>query len=256
MKKKQKLFEDILKDEFVQRREKNNNYSLRAFARDLGIQPSPLSAILNGKRPITAEMKMRLGPALGLSPKEISKIRTQREAKKNEGYKNFAELDLEVFEVLSQWYYFAILELFELTSFQQDFDWIAKKLTLTRFQVKDALTRLIKLGFIIETKTGHWQLNPQAHFTTSFKKNVSGPLAKNFQKEALKISAQALENIPIEKREHSSVIFAIDEKDLDEAKERIKKFRKEMTHFFNLKNKKTSIYQIQIGLYPLSKLES
>ena len=61
-------FEEILKDEFIRRKHENELYSLRAFARDLHIQPSPLSAILNGKRPITKKMKKRLALSLGLSP--------------------------------------------------------------------------------------------------------------------------------------------------------------------------------------------
>ena len=50
----------LLKDELQKRKEKNRSYSLRAFARDLGIGATSLSDLFNGKRK--------------LSPKNVTKV--------------------------------------------------------------------------------------------------------------------------------------------------------------------------------------
>ncbi len=65
-------FRSYLKSELEKRCQKNNQFSLRGFARLLEIEPSSLSKILNGKRRITASMFERLAKKLNLSPEEIT----------------------------------------------------------------------------------------------------------------------------------------------------------------------------------------
>ena len=49
-----------LQSAFAQRKTKNPKYSLRAFAQSLNIDSSTLSAILGGKRPITAKRAVKI----------------------------------------------------------------------------------------------------------------------------------------------------------------------------------------------------
>lgn len=49
-----------LQKEYERRRRKNENYSLRAFARNLGIGSSDLSKIMSGRRAVTTAMIKRL----------------------------------------------------------------------------------------------------------------------------------------------------------------------------------------------------
>lgn len=60
-------------------RKKNNNphYSLRAFARDLGIEASLLSKILRGKAPLTSRMFERLAPILGVREEDYKNFESQ-----------------------------------------------------------------------------------------------------------------------------------------------------------------------------------
>lgn len=46
---------EILKEEFAQRRSKNSFYSLRSFAKDLGLNPMHLSNIFNNKRGLSKQ---------------------------------------------------------------------------------------------------------------------------------------------------------------------------------------------------------
>ena len=50
---------EIVKNEFERRKSKNKSYSLRAYARDLGISPSYLSKLLNSQVPLTERFVKR-----------------------------------------------------------------------------------------------------------------------------------------------------------------------------------------------------
>ena len=55
---------EILYEEFMQ----PSGISINALARDIGVPPNRISAIINGKRSITADTALRLGKYFGVSP--------------------------------------------------------------------------------------------------------------------------------------------------------------------------------------------
>ena len=64
------VYLEILKARFEKRKSTNSRYSLRAFARDLGLNPGVLSAILNQKRGIPFQRVRDLSEKLHLSDQE------------------------------------------------------------------------------------------------------------------------------------------------------------------------------------------
>jgi transcriptional regulator with XRE-family HTH domain len=60
-----------LRDEFERRRTRNSRYSLRAFARRLGVHHTTIARILGGRHRLTARRIAALGARLGLSAREI-----------------------------------------------------------------------------------------------------------------------------------------------------------------------------------------
>ena len=123
-------FLDHLKATFIQRCRNNKQYSLRAYARSLGIEPSPLSAILNNKRQISEKMKIRLGLALGIPASDLQHYKTRKERIKFIESAEYSTVEDAQFEILADWWHFAILELFDLQDFNSDKKWISKKLGL------------------------------------------------------------------------------------------------------------------------------
>ena len=65
----------LLRQELERRQAKNPSYSLRAFARSLGIDPGALSAILNQRRPLSEAWCDRLVQRLGLSAEDATRFR-------------------------------------------------------------------------------------------------------------------------------------------------------------------------------------
>src|SRR5690242_4562906 len=67
-------FRSLLQQELIERCRKNPSYSLRSFARALGVQAPTLSHLLRGKRPLTPKQIRKLGQALALSPGDIERF--------------------------------------------------------------------------------------------------------------------------------------------------------------------------------------
>jgi plasmid maintenance system antidote protein VapI len=58
----------ILTDAFEEKRSRNSSYSLRAFARDLEISVSHLSAIMSGQKKLSAQQAGKIAIKLQLAP--------------------------------------------------------------------------------------------------------------------------------------------------------------------------------------------
>jgi uncharacterized protein (TIGR02147 family) len=61
-------YRQVLRDEFLARKQTDLHYSMRKFAKDLGINYVHLSYVLRGQRGISPEKARQVGAALGLQP--------------------------------------------------------------------------------------------------------------------------------------------------------------------------------------------
>jgi hypothetical protein len=117
--------------EFRRRRNRNPRYSLRAFARSLGVHHSSVCRALSPRSRLTPPALQRLGSALGLSPAQIS------------------EAGLEEVEV-------RILKLAERQSFQPASRWIAMMTGFPLDDVNLALHRLLTKRRLAMRSTTSW----------------------------------------------------------------------------------------------------
>ncbi|MFN9069064.1 MAG: hypothetical protein ACK5V3_17710, partial [Bdellovibrionales bacterium] len=65
---------ECLQREFTLRRGRNSSYSLRAFARSLGVNPGALSQVMSGKRPLTAQSTKKILQSMNIDFIEKQKI--------------------------------------------------------------------------------------------------------------------------------------------------------------------------------------
>ncbi|MGZ3710335.1 MAG: TIGR02147 family protein [Bdellovibrionota bacterium] len=249
-------FRLFLQQELMRRCERNSGYSLRAFAKVLGIHHASLSRVLARKRPLTAKLTKSLCQALRLSPAETQNFLQQLPRKKNLPSEavQYQELTLDTFVSISEWYHDAILELTHLQSFQPEPKWIAKVLGITQNEVKIAAERLQRLEFLDITDSGKW-LDLSRDNTTNITNDFTSAALRKLQKKVLELSGEALENLPRTQRDHTSLMVAVDFSDLPEVKERIKKFRHELATFLQRKEAKPdSVCQLAISFFPLTSV--
>ena len=165
-------FKNYLQSELENRCKKNKNYSLRSYAKSLGIDASTLSKILRGKRAVGVKTIKTLAPQLNLSPAQINQfiehvIEHKSPDKGPQKQKDYVHLTEDSFQIMSKWYHFAIIELINLKNFKGDVSWISKNLFITESETLDAIDRLKRCQIIQITDDGDWITNTNNFHTTT-----------------------------------------------------------------------------------------
>jgi DNA-binding Lrp family transcriptional regulator len=245
-----------LRAEYILRRGRNPSYSLRSFAKNLDLPASRLSEVLSGKRRLTAAMGLKISDRLLLVPelrdRLINGIKATRSPRKpplkNSPSQEYKSLSDDVFIVIADWYHFAILSLMETKGFNRETRWIAQRLGISTIEVTDALERLARLGL---TKEIAGKLTPSHHNITTTHDVPSAALKKG-HKQQIELALAALLEIPLDKRDITSITMPVDPKKLPMAKDLIREFRRQMSQL--LENGDCSeVYSLNIQLIPLSK---
>ena len=231
----------------------NPQFSLRAFARLVGVSPAVLSRILSGKRNLTFNLAVRIADGLVLGPIDRNQLYSLfTHTKSNENIKEDShekELSIDCFNAMKDWYHYGITQLLYMESFNEDPKWIAKMLSITELEAKLAIDRLIRLEMIDRDENGKIY---RTNFHLAASTDVASAGIRHFQKQILEKSIKSLEEDDISVRDITSITIAINEDRLQEAKKEIKNFRKKMSEFLT-EGEKTRVYNLGVHLIPLSK---
>jgi uncharacterized protein (TIGR02147 family) len=243
----------IISEELLKIRARNSSYSLRAFATRVGLVPSAVSEILNGKRRITKKMGRKILERLSVSPDRSLMILNSldfEKAKKIDrtDMKEFSRVNMDQYHVISEWYYFAILSLAETEGFKSNPKWIANRLNIQVREASTALERLERLG-MLKKANGRF-ISTGLQFETST--DMANLSLRKSHFENLQLAQKSLETDDVLKRDFSSMTMAIDPKRLPEAKKLIKNFRRRLCAYLEAGSKK-EVYRICVQLFPLSK---
>lgn len=151
-----------LKDVLVKRQKRRPAYSLRALARDLGVQPSLLSEVLSGKREFSETTLHSVSERLELDADEsdyfrllvhFKKAKTDAQREKirariersHPRAPRTQDLDLERFRAISDWIHFALLRYLEIPRrFRKEE--AARRFGLHVYEIEAAIGRLVTLG--------------------------------------------------------------------------------------------------------------
>lgn len=267
---------DLLRSTFLERRERNTSYSMRAFARDLGISSSLLSRVLSGSRPMTLKLAMQIATALDLnknnseilmlsvirsssSNAKISKKvrikleKTLSETEHDSSNPLYTTIEIERFKAMASWYHLAILNLTTLDMFRSDPIWIAKKLGIATAEAREAIERLLDIGLL--SKSGDNLKRTRKHFY--IKTSRSEFAVRKFHEQMISRAAQELKNInddDFQKRLINGVTFTCGPEHIEIIKDKINKFEDEVLALTSL-GRRSSVYQINVQFFPLTSHE-
>jgi uncharacterized protein (TIGR02147 family) len=239
----------VLLEEFEAKRARNSAYSLRAYARFLNVPTSGLSDIFSGKRRITRRMCTKIAARLPLKPSlagEIQKFIRHETSGKAE----YSVLDAKVFSVVASWHYFAILTASELDNFDGTPEWIAKNLGLSVAKAREGLNTLQALNLLARDEKGRLRPTHQNLATTM---DIPDAAIQRSHREHLQLAEAALGAVAVGARDFSFVNIATDPLLVVQAKEKIKKFRRELCAFLESSpRKKSAVLRLGIQLFPVT----
>lgn len=233
---------------FLAKMKMNPSYSLRAFAKYLGVDQSYLSKVLKGQNFFSESSIRKITPKLGLSPLEEVQLWDGHD----NTIKDFHLLEEERFQLMANWNNFAVLELIKTQSFVATPDFIAKRLDIHIEEARSILKRLEMLGFIHIEEGQITLLLPNNSWTNNL---FTSEARKQLQNDLIDKSKKALNEIHYLDRDHGSLTVAIDRKRMPEFKEKLAKIRKDLDQFFQSSGDFNEVYQLTLSFFPLTQLE-
>ncbi len=252
----------IIQDVFNLRTLKNENYSLRALARDLDLTPGYLSEILSLKANLSLKRGRDVASKLGLGPEDqklflkLVEIAGASEANKEslEGQlynfdSSHVSISPQLYSSISQWHSLALLELIDLKDFRFDLRWISEKLSISIEEASESMNNLIKSQLI--TIEADKIIKNYDYFVLPNGNNQRS--AKDFHQDVLKKASVALEEQKSEERNFTAAFLHVKKDDIPLMSEKIKKFRRELAKEFESDSQADSVYMFSIQLYRVDR---
>jgi uncharacterized protein (TIGR02147 family) len=254
-------YRSLLNEVFSERRSRAPKYSLRAFARDLGIEPAQLSRVLKGPHNISLQSAQRIAPklfkqkrrqnffldlvslSLARNPEEAGATleRIQRKGKSP------STLDLSCIEVLSEWYHIALADLLCLTNVPQDPQDLARFLGIPVSETMAALARLQNLK-LIEKNGDRWQ-KVSAELATS--NGIPSVAARRVHKQMIQKAVESIDTQPMSERFVYGRTMTLKKSDLSKLEALTQEYLEQISELSEDAAGCDSLYQVNIQAFNL-----
>jgi len=234
----------IIWENFEYRRQKNPKFSLRSYANYLKISPASLSGFFSGKRSLSSETLTKIADRLNLSPH-------QRASVLNAPSMKTSLIDEQTFSLISEWQYFAILNLIEMNDFKGNPRWIAKRLGIANELAEVSWDRLKSMGFI-KSKDGRWVRTKHRVHTID---QVSSLAIRRSHLDDLDLIREAILSEDLSRRDNTSLTFPLNAREIQKVIELVRSFRSEIVSAAEKTGDYTDVYKLCIHLIPLTKHE-
>jgi uncharacterized protein (TIGR02147 family) len=262
-------FRLFLKDWLQEQKTLGHPMTYEAFGEAVGFTSKGfLTQILQGKTKVPAGMVNRIAEALELKKKEKdyfgllvqfnqAKSASQRAELHRRILGDFRaeakSLALEQFEYYQKWYYSAIRSLLGYHPFRGDYAELAKQLdpAITPAQAKRSIKLLDELGLIAKKEDGFYHLTDR--LITSGESFTSHAVI-HFQREAMDLAKEALENFPKSERSGSTLTLGLSEEGYKAMEEKLRILRQELVEIAKFDKGIDRVIQINLHAFPLTRL--
>lgn len=240
---------ELLNNVFEERKQRNSSYSMRAFARDLGIGKTTVSEVLSGRRKLSKTNLHKVILNLDLNSDQKKLIDMELGVKNIEAAEvQKIILNEEKLELIAHWHYLAILNLAKIELNRATAEWVSDRLGISVSIANEAIARLVKLE-LLKIKEGRLvRTSNPIHSSEDIPSNA----LKKHHNGMLSQAQKSLFYDDPEVREISTVTMAVAKKDFSKAKNLLRKFRQKFME--NLSTEQPDeVYALGIHFYPLSR---
>lgn len=246
-----------IKEDLSLKQRANPQYSLRAYAKHLGVHSSTLSQVLTGKRGLPIKNAAAVASKLNLGPKErtlflesLYQLKTSIDDIKLDQNDERFMLDESYAKVIAEWEHYAVITLFDVDGFNADAKEISDRLAISINRAEVVLNNLLTCGLVKTTDGKLIKSHPKIRTT----EDVTFQALKDSHMEALEMGKNKLEEIAVELRDFSTMTIAMDLERMPEVKTIIREFRQKLSVLLR-DGKKKDVCQLAIQFYPLTQIK-
>jgi uncharacterized protein (TIGR02147 family) len=243
-----KQYQELLANHLSYRKRQNPRYSLRSFAKNLGMSPGQLSSLINGKKALTLKQAAKIIEKLDLDEDSSTEIIKDLVPDWKEASPEVRTLAEDEMAVVSQWYYFAILSLGKIKNNRATGEWIGRKLAIQPVIASEALKTLVRMNLIRLEGSGFRQTGVE--LTT--KTDIPSAIIRGYHRQKLRMAEEKLETVQVSERSFASITFAANPHKLTEATKQIERFLRRISRTLE-DDRATEVYTFATQLFPLTK---
>jgi len=243
-------------------------FSYRFIATKLGINAGMVARVFNAQSHLGLKHVAAIGKLYGLTGPELEYldelVRFCRAKSQKEWDRHFARMQAirgerfrtvadEQIEYYASWQHNAMRTLISISPFKgQNYKRLGAQLVppLSAEQARESLELLEKLGLVeCDGRSGFYRV-PDRFISTGEKWRAS--MIARFQKEMVRLSGEAIDNVPKEQRDVSSLTLPFSKSMMDVARERLREFRQEMLALSRECDAEDCVYQLNLQFFPLA----
>ena len=258
-----------MKDYYLWQKQKAPDFSYRVFARQAGFSsPNFIKLVIDGKKNIGEESLEKLTKALTLKKREAEYFSylvffDQAKTTVNKNYyfgliagfktrSDTARINADQYDYYSHWYNCVIREIAKGKSVDTDPAELAQEVqpAILPKQAKKSIKLLLELGLLTINASGNYV---QSSSLVSTDRDIQSLAVRNFHSKMISLAREAIESVPREERDISSVTMKISDKGFNKIKKRIQEFREEIMQIIARDTGVDQVHQLNFQLFPVSK---
>jgi uncharacterized protein (TIGR02147 family) len=247
---------------------RSRSLSYRAFARRAGLKSiNFFKFVMDGLRNLTADSAAKFALGLKLNKQETEffknlvfytqaatheeKNRRYQDLLRSRKYSQLKPIERDQYEYYATWYHPVVRELVASKDFDGTFEWIAGRLSpaITPAQAEKSVELLAKLGFIERAEGGRWR---QASSLVSTGAELKSHVVHNYHKIVLDLAKRVIDELPVDRRDVSTMTLGVHRGRVPELKKLIQDFRQEILKAVASDTEPEEVVQLNIQMFPLT----
>ncbi|MBK9577894.1 MAG: TIGR02147 family protein [Fibrobacteres bacterium] len=259
-------YRDILKEAFEEKKVSTPLYSYRMLAENFGLDTSNMFRVLQKDSHLPARCQSRALEFLGLTGRSgeyflllIAYARERNAKARAEILEKAMDLrDVERRRLTDQelayyrdWWVVAIRSLVEVMDGRVRPAELAERLSpsISEEEASRALDLLLGLGLVKKASSGRLLLS-EVHITAGGEEQTEA--VRQFQRQILSLASEAIERFPREKRDISTITFAVDHDAFVEIREMLRESRRQIQKRIEESKNPDRVMQLAMALFPLA----
>lgn len=264
-------YREFLSDFYAEQKRSKSFFSYQYFADKAGFKSkSFIYKVIKGEKALSKRSSLMIMKAVGLKKKEadyfenLVSFNNAATHEEKEFYfhrlqslsRNHiaSKIRKNQYAYFSQWYNVVIRELVTFLDWKEDYKILAKTVNppITVKQAENAVKLLLNLGMIQRTPEGKYvQLNK----ALTAGEEIIVLAVRQFQKQHMTLASDALDRLPRQQRDISTLTMGISKEGFEKIRQEIKAFRETLVSIVSNDEPADRVYQCNFQFFPLTEVQ-